>query len=87
MNGEAKFTKGPWAFFRGFIATANPDGSIPLDSRIVVDAKGVSEADTALIAAAPDMYEALSHLLALGDLDANSKRLVSDAFNKARGQS
>jgi len=33
----SEFTYVPWVVFRGYIVTCNEDGSIPLNSRVVVD--------------------------------------------------
>lgn len=34
-----------WAFFHGYICTANDDGSIPLNSFVVLDCRGAAEED------------------------------------------
>ena len=34
-----------WAYFRGYIVTANDDGSIPLNSLMVMDCKYADQAD------------------------------------------
>lgn len=58
-SATKQHTPGPWAIFKGYIVTANPDGSIPLNARIVAplerDIDSVGEEDARLIAAAPEL--------------------------------
>ncbi len=41
----------PWAFFRGYICTSNGDGSIPLNSKCVLDARFAPENEAQIIVA------------------------------------
>lgn len=66
-----KYTEGPWAWFKGYLVTANEDGYIPINSKVICKAPPEFEeinpiskgreifANAALIAAAPTMFDAL----------------------------
>lgn len=64
-------TPGPWTVLADYIVTALPDGSVPISSRIVAPLSEsrpggrweVSPTDAALIAAAPELLEALRVLV------------------------
>lgn len=88
MPTEPKWTKGPWRL-------------APYDSRLIWDARGLcvadltspdrlgysAEADARLIAAAPDLYEALEAFLQLDD--ANHQAAIDKAraaLARARGE-
>lgn len=92
----SNFTKGPWHVAKGehYACVKSSEGVI-CDAR-VVNSLLPSVADLNLIAAAPDLYEALVALVALGfaselhDSSASHKKAcaaVNAALYKARGQS
>lgn len=56
-------TPGSWAYFRGFIVTANDDGSIPVSARIVAEFRTGNEDDKIAMAAVPAMIKALKDSL------------------------
>jgi hypothetical protein len=57
----SKFTPGPWGWYRGFLVTARRDGTTGLDAKVIMKEAPdfFNDADSALIAAAPEMLEAL----------------------------
>jgi len=88
-------TPGPWTyhFGAGLVVTARPNGDIPLNSRVVAKVTEASESDIRLIAAAPELLEALE--LAASQLDELSEEFglhnvitkARAAIAKARGES
>jgi hypothetical protein len=88
---DTKFTPGPWFAQRGEIVSANdPICSMPTLYRASKDAKDALAADAALIAAAPEMFEALEEVRMCGNAGAKLSRAASDkvkaALRKARGE-
>lgn len=92
---KTKFTKGPWVWMNGFDGEdyLSSNGEEVLTSRWEggsFTSLGVSNADAHLIAAAPDMYEALEDaameikLLARGTTD--SYDAIMALLAKARGE-
>lgn len=88
---EVKFTKGPWVKGK-YGQLSNPDGkSIGVwDCGIaIVYRDEESEANSRLIAAAPDMYEALELVAKSGAFSCFEDSMwdaVNDALAKARGE-
>lgn len=93
---ETKFTKGPWKIEGGQFWSGNS----PATEFTFMRADDFTfdfdnEADRALIAAAPDLYEALNACLGLltgnmdGDLpdERDPKEMARAALRKARGES
>lgn len=94
MSGETKWAPGPWVA-DGFFVSSNSGGAVAHD---IVSACGTvgrpdseTEANAQLIAAAPDLYEALADLVHQVDRPrAPSWLSLDDAFaalDKARGES
>jgi hypothetical protein len=82
----SKHTPGPW------VATYYPDDHAMIDGVIYVSAGDacVSHANARLIAAAPDLLEALEFVAKLMHSDTTAKgkadySVVRDAINKAKG--
>lgn len=93
----SKFTPGPWAHTNGIIFVGEPE-NVP-DSQIRIF-KGIAEmracsdvvANTALIAAAPEVYQALEELFFVvpkGNSELVDVKLnkALNALKKARGES
>ena len=83
MN-EKKFTPGPWKFdkFDGMVVTKN-------GSQFVADVFTNLQADCDLIAAAPEMYEALSDICEMLKKDGSFPKTVPEIeklLKKARGE-
>jgi hypothetical protein len=61
-----KHTPGPWAWFLGDLVTVKADGSIPLNTKVILAADDyrveVSDQNSRLIAAAPDLLAVLKRL-------------------------
>ena len=92
MN-EPKFTKGPWKAKDNYIYAPIPDEDDIFAISIAVACAGVAPAisNANLIAAAPDMYEALEDVCkgCLGKLETNCTCRVckiGKALRKARGE-
>lgn len=88
---ERKWTPGPWfvRYHRGETQLVMGDGNVQMCDMTYYPWVPENLADWHLIAAAPDMYEALSNL---GNdsgkaMPATAWRLVQDALAKARGES
>jgi len=82
-------TPGPWTyhFGAGLVVTARPNGDIPLNSRVVAKVTEASESDIRLIAAAPEMLEALDRAVASEMLSKADDLAARAAIAKARGES
>lgn len=63
MNTNTKHTPGPWYYTGEYINTATGDNICRIMGRITLR-DGVSDANAALIAAAPELLEALKGLVA-----------------------
>lgn len=63
----SKHTPGPWLWFERHLVQGNDEDNIPINSKTVLSPDDywvhVSEADSQLIATAPDLLEALKALL------------------------
>ena len=93
-----KFTKGPWTAtydsqLQALIEIYNTEDRIPvavLPDRGTVEAMPEIEANANLIAAAPDMYEALEtieRVAGIGMMEDDPARVKArDALRKARGE-
>ncbi|CAM0070819.1 hypothetical protein VPHK391_0020 [Vibrio phage K391] len=88
MSGEAKFTKGPWAW-----GCDNDTATIIQVFSESDEAKGdpdicklQHEPNASLIAAAPEMYETLETILEIGKLSSHQEDIVSKLLAKARGE-
>lgn len=90
-----KHTPGPWVVAqRQLLANRKPDDCVELlhmDGYAIHVTRdtlsGYADADIALIAAAPEMYEALKRCALYGDLLPELKTEVDAALAKAEGQS
>lgn len=86
----AKFTKGPWVVAKGeHYACVKSGGGVICDARIV-NSVLPSTADLNLIAAAPDLYEALSDVVdfisALGYENSDQYQAAVYTLAKVRGE-
>lgn len=56
---NSKHTPGPWGWWNRFLVQSNPDGTIPLNAKMIMKEAPdfFNEADSALVAAAPEMLE------------------------------
>lgn len=95
---EAKFTPGPWVIDAGFDGSGDfnqywqvHDGSDAIVCSTMFCMAGNKEANAHLIAAAPDLYEALSDLLFLCSQTADAcgtqeVKVAYTALAKAKGE-
>lgn len=89
---EPKFTPGPWEISDGYYETrldvVDPRGKEVAVLRLVpLEPPKTFEANARLIAAAPDMYDALESVLECGSVnDQWWVGKVKDALLKARGE-
>lgn len=96
---EAKFTPGPWVIDAGFDGSGNfnqywqvHDGSDAIVCSTMFCMAGNKEANAHLIAAAPDLYEALSRIESIIEgafpnlNDGEAMRDARAALAKARGE-
>mgnify|MGYP000229920938 CR=1 FL=1 len=97
MNNETKWTKGPWVVTTGFNphmveSKYNPSGT---GGRIMIcldvggdtrpnPTNGCPEANARLIAAAPELYEALAVLLNMHDAQVYVASPWNESMEKAR---
>ena len=89
---ETKFTKGPWKRKDNFVYSPMFDEDDTLFVSIAVACTGIAPAiaNANLIAAAPDMYEALEtieRVAGIGMMEDDPARVKArDALRKARGE-
>tara|TARA_Y100001933_G_scaffold257863_1_gene304924 strand:+ start:568 stop:867 length:300 start_codon:yes stop_codon:yes gene_type:complete len=97
MMAKEAHTPGPWEWAKNYAGLFGPDGAevlpfAPYENIWVPYYSGSGEADARLIAAAPDMKDAIAEVLHFhdsggheGDLD-EALRLCRAAIAKARGE-
>ncbi|MDR6431027.1 hypothetical protein [Brucella pseudogrignonensis] len=101
---DTKFTPGPWSFevirhiWKLGMNAAIAEGYVPTDQAVNDTINGVSDANAHLIAAAPELYEAVEELTAAmkkygmdvdGDAPAAHREMMhkaESALAKARGE-
>jgi hypothetical protein len=79
----AKFTKGPWQVFMGGASVGNSNG---LGIAALWSDGDELEANAALIACAPEMYEMLETILQVFEMDHRTTTDVISLLEKARGE-
>lgn len=91
MNPKATFTPGPWDVSGNDVIIADSsDGGIPVALTYTLSQEeGDTFSNAALIAAAPDMFQALATIYDALDFTGHyaEARLCAAVLNKARGKS
>lgn len=92
MN-EVKFTKGPWAAISNGsyydIGPKNDCSTIPIYPSVCIGVQLERKADAHLIAAAPEMYEMLEHVMkcaAIQDNELIEAEEIRNLLAEARGE-
>lgn len=83
---EAKFTKGEWEFDRSIERIVDAEGETICATGGSWDFYKNAEANAALIAAAPEMYGILEHILSVYEMDYDDTNKALKLLAKARGE-
>ncbi len=92
MNNHTNFTKGPWSNSGkviGVVSDSDDQSNGMMLSICWIDKFDLAdqcEANAALIACAPEMYEMLDKILCVYELDYDDTCKVLDLLAKARGE-
>lgn len=94
-NTKSKHTPGPWIVYEdkilGQLIDTKPESGANLIVRLNFLDDNITKANAALIAAAPEMFEALIACSIHLSLDSNDfhdlEKLIADVLKKARGES